>query len=84
MTIPRDEVVRMAREAGIDLVDGEIYGSTNGAAFAFATLIRERTIEECKDALDREALLAHSSYAAGLSRGAYVVSELAAAIRAMK
>ena len=50
--IDRDEVLKMAKDAGIDLVDGEIYGSTNGAVFALVRLIESRVIERVATAVE--------------------------------
>lgn len=78
----RDEILAMASEAEIDIVDGEIYGSTNQAIFRFAALVAEREREACAKACD---VIYKAGVPSPFEKGRYIMadaSDCAAAIRA--
>jgi len=89
----RDEVLKMARQAtkrdGLPALDRIYLWRENGEDLAwleaFARMIESRVVEQTLDRvsadLEREELLATSSYTAGLKRAGYVVNQLRPAIR---
>lgn len=59
----REDIIRMAREAGIDCdTDGDIWGSTNGALLRFAALVAAAEREACAkvaEALENRVVISH-------------------------
>lgn len=80
----RDDVIRMAQEAGIDCdTEGDIWGSTNGALLRFASLVAAAEREACAK-LCEKAIASIWEYSPEdvKQTGTNVCNNLAAAIRA--